>query len=114
MKNVNIYIRIGEIPKDEKSRIYRGETIIDEEKGVSVYNCFEINGKYHIVMPLPFKRGQGDTYECLIQEVTQCRYKIDDTRKVYLVTGDEVGKGHDNEPLIINVEIIQDITYQFF
>lgn len=107
------YIRIGELPKDEKSHIHRGDAIIGEEKGVSVYNCVEINGYYHIVMPLPFKEGQGQTYECLIQCVTQCRYKIDEPSKVYLVTGDEVGVGKDNEPLIVNVNILKDITYQF-
>ena len=104
------YIRIGEIPSDEKSRIHRGDAIIGEEEGVSVYNCVEINGFYHIVMPLPMKEGQGQTYECLIQNVTECRYKINRPSKVYLVTGDEVGKGSDNEPVIRNVRIIKDIT----
>lgn len=107
------YIRIGEIPSDEKSRIHRGDDIIGEEEGVSVYNCVEINGFYHIVMPLPMKDGQGQTYECLIQNVTECRYKIDNPSKVYLVTGDEVGKGRDNEPVIRNVRIINDITYYY-
>ena len=104
------YIRIGEIPSDEKSRIHRGDAIIGEEEGVSVYNCVEINGFYHIVMPLPMKEGQGQTYECLIQNVTECRYKIANPCRVYLVTGDEVGKGSDNEPVIRNVRIIKDIT----
>jgi hypothetical protein len=104
------YIRIGEIPSDEKSRIHRGDAIIGEEYGVSVYNCVEIDGNYHIVMPLPMKEGQGQTYECLIQNVTECRFKINDPLKVYLVTGDEVGKGSDNEPIIRNVRIIKDIT----
>ena len=106
----NYYIRIGEIPSDEKSRIHRGDAIIGEEEGVSVYNCVELNGFYHIVMPLPMKEGQGNTYECLIQNVTECRYKILNPCKVYLVTGDEVGKGSDNEPVIRNVRIIKDIT----
>lgn len=104
------YIRIGEIPSDEKSRIHRGDAIIGEEDGVSVYDCIKLNNKYHIVMPLPLKEGQGMTYECLIQEITQCRYEIENPRKVYLVTGDEVGKGRDNEPVIRNVRIIKDIT----
>lgn len=107
------YIRIGEIPEDEKSSIHRGDAIIGEEKGVSVYNCMKINGKYHIVMPLPLKKGQGDTYEILIQEITQCRYEIENPRKVYLVTGDEVGLGSDNEPVIQNVSIIKDITCDY-
>ena len=61
-------------------------------------------------MPLPMKDGQGQTYECLIQNVTACRFKINNSLKVYLVTGDEMGKGSDNEPVIRNVRIIKDIT----
>ena len=109
----NLFIRIGEIPSDEKSKIHRGDAVIGEEIGVSVYNMVEINGNYHVVMPFPMKEGQGQTYECLIQEVTQCRYEINFPRKVYLVTGYVVGIGHDNEPLIKNVQIIKDITRQF-
>jgi hypothetical protein len=107
------YIRIGEIPIDEKSKIHRGDAVIGEEDGVSVYNCIKLNNKYHIVMPLPLKEGQGMTYECLIQEITQCRYEIKFPRKVYLVTGEEIGKGNDNEPLIKNVIILKDLTSQF-
>ena len=107
------YIRIGEIPEDEMSRRYNGDAVIGEEKGVSVYNCVKINGSYHIVMPLPMKEGQGQTYEILIQCVTECRYKIEKTRRVYLVNGDQVGTGADGEPLIRNVIVIKDITEQF-
>lgn len=53
------------------------------------------------------------TYEFLIQDITQCRYKIDNPRNVYLVSGIEVGKGHDNEPLIKEVKILKDLTGQF-
>jgi hypothetical protein len=107
------YIRIGEIPIDEKSKIHRGDAVIGEEDGVSVYNCIKQNNKYHIVMPLPLKEGQGITYEILIQEITQCKYEIEFPRKVYLVTGEEIGKGNDNEPLIKNVIILKDLTSQF-
>lgn len=107
------YIRIGDIPNDECSRIHRGDVIFGYEKGVSVYNAIEIDGRWRILMPLPFKEGQGNTYETLIQEVTQCRYKIEKPRKVYLVIGDEVGIGSDNEPLLKNIKILEDITEQF-
>lgn len=109
----NYYIRIGEIPSDERSYTFKGENIIGKEDGVSVYDCIENDGKYHIVMPLPMKGGQGKTYECLIQSVTECHYKIDNPLKVYLVTGDKVGIGIDNEPVIRNVRIIKDITYYY-
>ncbi len=107
------YIRIGEIPSDEKSAVHRGDAVVGYEGGVSVYDCVETDGLYRIVMPLPLKEGQGMTYEGMIQEITQCRYKIEKPRNVYLVSGTEVGKGHDNEPLIKDVKILEDLTAQF-
>ena len=107
------YIRIGDIPSNEKSKIYKGDSAIGEEDGVSVYNCIKLNNIYHIVMPLPLKEGQGITYENLIQEIAQCRYEIEKPRNVYLVSGMEIGKGHDNEPLIKDVKILKDLTGQF-
>ena len=107
------YIRIGDIPSEEKSSVYRGEVVVGYEDGVSVYDCVETDGLYRIVMPFPLKEGQGMTYECLIQEITQCRYEIENPRNVYLVSGIEVGKGNDNEPLIKNVKILKDLTEQF-
>ena len=107
------YIRIGDIPSEEKSAVYNGDIVVGYEDGVSVYDCVEIDGLYRIIMPLPLKEGQGMTYECLIQEITQCRYKIENPRNIYLVSGIEVGKGHDNEPLIKEVKILKDLTGQF-
>lgn len=107
------YIRIGDIPSEEKSAVYKGDVVIGYEDGVSVYDCVETDGLYRIVMPFPLKEGQGMTYECLIQEITQCRYKIENPRNVYLVSGMEVGKGNDNEPLIKEVKILKDLTSQF-
>lgn len=114
--NEKYYIRIGEVPNDEKSIIFKNGIRIGEESGVSVYNTilnFQ-DGRYHIVMPSPFKEGQGRTYECLIQQVTQYRLKIGRPRKIYLVIGDEVGKGSDGEPLLRNVKVIKDITKDFY
>lgn len=108
-----VYIRIGDIPSEEKSAVYKGDVVIGYEDGVSVYDCIETDGLYRIVMPFPLNEGQGMTYECLIQEITQCRYKIENPRNVYLVSGMEVGKGHDNETLIKEVKILKDLTGQF-
>ena len=107
------YIRIGDIPSEEKSAVHRGDVVVGYEDGVSVYDCVETDGLYRIVMPFPLKEGQGMTYECLIQEITQCRYEIENPRNVYLVSGIEVGKGNDNEPVIKNVKILKDLTEQF-
>ena len=113
IKDYNFYIRIGEIPENETSKIHRGDAIIGEEKGVSVYNAVKINNLWHIVMPPVFKEGQGHTYEALIQNVTECRFRIDSPQKVYLVKGKVVGNGSDFEPVIKNVKIIKDLTEQF-
>ena len=107
------YIRIGDIPKNERSGIYRGSSKIGQEMGVSVYNCVFRYGRWHIVMPPIMKEGVGQTYETLINEVTECLYKIAHPRKIYLVSGRLVGFGNDGEPLIRNVKIIEDIT-KFF
>ena len=64
-------------------------------------------------MPYYCKEGQGQTYEALIQNVTECRYKINNPSKVYLVSGKKVGIGSDGEPVIKNVKIIKDLTEQF-
>lgn len=108
-----LYIRIGEIPKNEKSKIYRGDSVIGEEIGVSVYDAVQIDNIWRIAMPPSFKEGQGDTYETLIQEVTQCRYEIEHPREVYLVSGKKIGIGSDGEPLIKNIKIIKNISEQF-
>lgn len=113
IKDYNFYIRIGEIPENETSKIHRGDAIIGEEKGVSVYNAVKINNLWYIVMPPVFKEGQGQTYEALIQNVTECRFRIDSPQKVYLVKGKVVGNGSDFEPVIKNVKIIKELTEQF-
>jgi NAD-dependent DNA ligase len=35
-------------------------------------------------------------------------------RKVYLLTGTEVGKGTDGEPIIRNIRIIKEITKEIY
>ena len=46
-----LYIRFGEIPANEKSKIYRGEIEVGTENGVSVYPAF-ITGGGNIVLGL--------------------------------------------------------------
>lgn len=107
------YIRIGEIPENEQSGIYRGEVEIGKERGVSVYECVFRDNRHYIVMPPYFKEGIGITYEGLMQEVGNFRYPTETTRKVYLVKGDLVGHGSDGEPLLCNIKILKDITKEF-
>lgn len=103
------YIRIGEIPADEISNIYKMGVRVGRELGVSVYNAIKIDDKWAIVLPLPIKENQGNTIECLIKQVIRDK----NSRKIYLVTGNEVGIGSDNEPLLKNIKILKDITTEF-
>ena len=97
-----LYLRFGNIPEDEISRIYwNGEEEIGQEVGVSVYDAIEsADGTYSIGLPLPVTRTSLHTQQHLIEY---------DNRPLYLVTGDFVGRGRDNEPLIRNVRIIKEL-----
>lgn len=107
------YIRIGEIPKNEISNIYDNYVKVGEEIGVSAYEAIKINNSWHIIFPPDFRLGQGDTYEKLLRNVVGYDDVLGKPRKVYLISGDVVGKGSDGEPLLKNVRIKEDITNQF-
>lgn len=98
------YIRFGDIPENEHSGIYRGdEGKIGEEIGVSCYEFIFLDGGYRILLPLNANIHTGATLGYPIDEY------LGGSRKVFLVTGDEVGRGKDNEPLLNNVKIIKEI-----
>lgn len=87
-----IFYRFGEIPKNEKSCIWRGEEKIGEEPGV--YEAHKnINGTYSPVLPFP-------TNEKAFNDIAYF------TGDKYLVTGDLLD-GTDGEPLIKNVKILK-------
>lgn len=103
---MKVFIRFGEIPKDEQSSIHYRSYCCGKEPGVSVYDCVIWgDGVPQIVIPTPFLEGALNTLTWLLI------YNKD--KPVYLVTGDVVGHGHDNEPLIKNVKIVKDITKEF-
>lgn len=97
-----IFYRFGEIPKNEKSCIWKGEEKIGEELGVSVYEAHKnINGLYSPVLPMPTNTSALDTFLHLI------RYY---SGKKYLVKGDVLPfVGTDGEPLIKNVKILKEL-----
>lgn len=100
------YVRFGEIPKDEKSGIYdwRKQQIVGSENGVSVYNCCKIENEWRIVLPTRCKESTLDTlYGLLI-----------DGKDMYILSGDEVGVGSDNEPLIKNCNILCKLPDNYF
>lgn len=100
-KHQQLYIRFGDIPPNEKSKIYRGEEEIGTENGVSVYPAFEdADGNIVVGLNLPISKTSLHTQQYLIEY---------DNRPCYLVSGDYLGKGTDGEPLIKNVRIIKEI-----
>lgn len=101
-KNNMIFYRFGEIPKNEKSCIWKGEEKVGEEFGVSVYEAHKnINGTYSPVLPMPVNMSTLDTFLHFI------RYY---NGKKYLVTGDVLPfVGTDWEPLIKNVKILKEL-----
>ena len=98
MERKQLYIRFGDIPSNEKSKIYQGEEEIGDENGVSVYPAFELNGNIVLGLTLPITRTTLYTQQHLLEY---------DNRPCYLVSGDYVGKGTDGEPLIRNISIIK-------
>ena len=99
-KNNMIFYRFGEIPKNEKSCIWRGEEKIGEELGVSVYEAHKnINGTYSPVIPFPTNEKAFNDFIYHIGYFTGNKY---------LVTGDLLDETSTNcEPLIKNVKIIK-------
>lgn len=99
------YIRFGNIPINERSGIYRGdEGKIGEEIGVSCYDCAWINGEYRVLLPSRPSRYTCPTLHNLFDKYVSGKLNM------YIVAGIEVGKGQDNEPLLRNVEIIEEVT----
>lgn len=106
------YIRFGYIPANEMSNIYQDGNIIGQEIGVSCYECLKINDKYRIIYP-SFNDRWDKSAEIL--NILIKRFMLGNT-KCFLITGDVVGRGTDNEPLLKNVKIIkelekEDLTY---
>ncbi len=109
------YIRIGELPRDNKSKIYQWDnkehtsrSVVGEEKGISAYNAVfdEEKGNWLISPHASRTASYRDTLLTLIEEV------VKGEKSVYLITGNEIGIGYDGEPLLEDVKVVKDITYQ--
>lgn len=100
-KQEQLYIHFGEIPSDEKSKIYQGEVEVGTENGVSVYPAFKTNeGDIVLGLNLPITKTTLYTQQHLLEY---------DDRPCYLVKGDYIGKDTDGQSLINNISIIEKI-----
>lgn len=107
--SIPLYIRFGEIPEDGQSKVHRNDWIIRSEGGVSVWRAVEDQGRYWPLLP---EEPNGNTIADYFSMLTNRFHQKD--RKVYLVTGTEICiEGADREPLLIDCQIIKDISNQF-
>ncbi len=83
-----------------KAEVRLYENIIDEEKGVSVYDAVMIDDQWRILLPFPPKKEVGFDLYNFIGGTENGHFPM------YLVEGDEVGKGSTNEPLLKNVKML--------
>lgn len=83
------YIRFNDLPESGRSRNWASGEV---EKGVSVYDA-----RFDVVT------GRYSTYGALAG--AEIAYALQDA-PVYLVTGEEVGRGADGEPLLTNVKVL--------
>ena len=99
-----IFYRFSEIPKNEKSCIWKGNEKIGEEPGVSVYEAHKnINGTYSPILPFPTNEKAFNDFIYYIRHFTGNKY---------LVTGDLLDEtGTDGEPLIKNVKILMKLQH---
>lgn len=82
------YIRFGELPEDEKSINYFSN---EKEKGVSVFEKSEAEK--------PLLKN--------LRLASSMAARLDSP--VYLVSGDLIGIGNDEEPLLVNVKKLKEI-----
>lgn len=101
------YVRFGEIPKNEQSRSYGPEK---NELGVSCYECLKIDNKYRILYPPVNDRW--DKAAGILSVMIQ-RFMKHQT-KCYLINGEVVGRGADNEPLLKNIKVIKELSINDF
>ena len=99
-----VYVRFGDIPKNEKSNIYSSDEKVDEELGVSVWDSCTANDDYFPKLPdNPSEEAITDFFKLLYSD-----------RPVYLVSGVELNHtGTDDEPLLKNIKIIKELNYDY-
>lgn len=104
------FIRFGFIPESERSNIYCGDVVVGQELGVSCYECIKVDDKYRIIYP-PLNDRWDKTAKVLNILI---RRFLDGNTLCFLINGDVVGRGTDNEPLLRNVNVIQELKPEDF
>lgn len=102
---VPVYIRFGEIPSNEDSKVHRGDQLVRNEGGVSVWRAVKDSGYYWPILPKdPNENTISDYFRLLLHS----------DKPVYLVTGTEIFiEGADREPLLIDVVVLKEITHYY-
>jgi hypothetical protein len=112
---MNYYLRFKHIPRNKISNIYRNGIVIGKELGISVFELQEINNVLRVVFPVyiengiiknvdPTPEGYSNDFSMLWSEF------VDRKIPAYLVTGTEICKGSDGEPVIKDVKIIKKLS----
>lgn len=99
------YIRFKPLPISGRSSIYSHGNKIGEEIGISAFDAVNINDTWHIVMPMPITQNMLDDIYSLLNYSNE---------GIYLVEGEQIGTGTDNEPLIKDVVVLSEITNMFY
>lgn len=99
------YLRFGELPPNGKSRIHRGDIIVGEEAGVSVWECIEHNGTYRLLVPNPCNANAMSDID---SELLKSHYYK--PKPVFEIEGAVVGTGSDGEPLLSNITMVKKLA----
>jgi len=99
------YLRFGNLPPNNISLKHRGDEIIKEEKGLSVWDCTMVND-------VPFPLLPNNASESAMADYF---YMLLSDRPVFLVTGTEIEeRGSAGEPLLTNsITIIREYTEDY-
>ena len=99
------YIRFKTLPILWRSQLYSHGNKIGEEIGISVFDAVNINNTKHIVMPMPITQNMLDDIYGLLKYSNE---------GIYLIEGEQIGTGTDNEPIIKDVVVLSEMTNMFY
>ncbi len=101
-----LYIRFGELPEDNVSKVHFGDATVRSEGGLSVWRAVECDGQYFPLLPEDANKSAiSDYFSMLFSD-----------KEVYLVTGTEMRlEGADREPLLDapTVVVIKKLNYMY-